>query len=109
VARVVATLDRRDELAFLGFHDERAEEVLAALPEEERHSTWRLALTDRRLVGYGSGLVVLARTLRLTRPLAPVFERVPARTLDRAYEVIASRRQRLGRFVPDRPGPRRFP
>jgi predicted DCC family thiol-disulfide oxidoreductase YuxK len=109
VARVVATLDRRDELAFLGFHDERAEEVLAALPEEERHSTWRLALPDGRLVGYGAGLVELARALSLTRPLAPVLGRVPARKLDRAYGVLASLRPRLGRLVPDRPGPRRFP
>jgi predicted DCC family thiol-disulfide oxidoreductase YuxK len=109
VARVVATLDRREELAFLGFGDERAEEVLAGLAEDERHSTWRLALPDGRVVGYGSGFVHLLRALRLTQPLAHVLERIPDRALDRAYGVIASRRPQLGHFVPDRPGPVRFP
>jgi hypothetical protein len=109
VARVVAALDRRQELAFLGFRDPRAEELLAGLTQEERHATWRLALPDGRLVGYGSGFVDLARSLRLTRPLAPILGRIPAGGLDRAYGVIARRRPRLGKLVPDRPGPRRFP
>ena len=109
MARVVAVLDRRDELAFLGFQDTRGANLLAALPEEERHATWRLALPDGRLVGYGRGFVDLARALRLTRPLAPLLARIPPRILDRAYGVIASRRPRLGRYVPDRPGPVRFP
>jgi predicted DCC family thiol-disulfide oxidoreductase YuxK len=109
VARVVAALDRRQELAFLGFRDPRAEELLAGLAEEERHATWRLVLPDGRLVGYGSGLVELIRSLRLTRPLASVLGRIPARSLDRAYGVIARRRPRLGRLVLDRPGPSRFP
>lgn len=109
MARVVAGLDRREELAFLGQHDERAAELLAALPEDERFDTWHLALADGRLVGYGTGTIELLRALRFTRPLAAVLQRVPARGLDRAYGLVARNRPRLGRLVPDRPGPTRFP
>jgi predicted DCC family thiol-disulfide oxidoreductase YuxK len=109
VARAVAALDRRHELAFLGFGDPRAADLLTVLPEEERHATWRLAHPDGRIVGYGQGLVDLARALRPTRPLAPLLERIPARALDAAYRLIARNRPRLGRLVPNRPGPTRYP
>ena len=109
MARVVARLDRHGELAFLGFRDARAAALLAPLPEEERHATWRLALPNGRLVGYGAGLVDLARALKLSGPLVALLGRIPTRILERAYGVVASRRPYLGRLVPDGPGPVRFP
>jgi predicted DCC family thiol-disulfide oxidoreductase YuxK len=83
--------------------------LLAALPEQERFSSWRLALADGRLLGYGTGIVALTRVLRATQPLAGLLERVPPRLLDRLYGIVARQRAALGRVVPDRPGPIRFP
>jgi hypothetical protein len=44
-----------------------------------------------------------------TRPAAQALEHIPDAILDRAYAVIARHRSRLGSFVPDVTGPRRFP
>jgi len=52
-ARVVAWLDRGEELAILPFQDEAAAPLLAKLPESERSATWRLARADGSLTGYG--------------------------------------------------------
>jgi hypothetical protein len=58
------------------------------LPEDERLASWRLARRDGSLLGYGG-----------------VRGRVP----DALYRALASRRDTLGRLVPDGPAPRRFP
>jgi hypothetical protein len=47
--------------------------------------------------------------MRLTRPAARVIGLVPDGALERIYDTVARRRAGLGRLVPDRPGPRRFP
>jgi predicted DCC family thiol-disulfide oxidoreductase YuxK len=109
VARVVAGLDRAEELAFLPMRDADAVHLLEPLPEEERFATWHLVLPDRALVGYGAGGVELLRTMRLTRPLARLLERSPSGLLDAGYAFVAHHRIPLGRVVPDRPGPRRYP
>lgn len=89
--------------------DPEAAGLLDGLVEEERFATWHLAQQDGSLVGYGAGGVQLFEAMRLTRPLARVLARVPADILDRIYEIVARRRGTLGRLVPDRLGPRRFP
>jgi hypothetical protein len=89
--------------------DEEARELLAGLTEAERDESWRLALPNGRLVGYGAGLVELARSLRLGRPAAGLLERIPPRVLDGAYHLLSERRDAFARLVPDGPGPRRFP
>jgi hypothetical protein len=62
--------------------------LLAALPEDERMTSWRLA---RRNGAFVSHLGVRGR--------------VP----DATYHALAARRDLLGRLVPDGPGPRRYP
>jgi predicted DCC family thiol-disulfide oxidoreductase YuxK len=109
VARVAARLDRDRKLAFMPQDDPEAEPLLAVLPEDERFETWHLAAPDGSLAGHGAGVVELLGALRLTRPLGRLLGLVPNRALDRAYGVVARQRGRLGRLVPDRPGPRRFP
>lgn len=79
------------------------------LAEEERFATWRLALADGSLVGYGKGGAHLFAAMRLTRPIGRLLARAPAHLVDRVYEVLARVRAPLGRVVPDRPGPRRYP
>jgi hypothetical protein len=53
--------------------------------------------------------VELLEAMSLTRPASRVLAHVPRAVLDQAYEIAASQRSRLGRLVPDGPGPRRFP
>jgi len=38
-----------------------------------------------------------------------VLARVPDPILESAYRLAAEHREKLGRLVPDRPGPKRFP
>jgi hypothetical protein len=109
VARVAARLDRDHELAYLPQEDREADPLLAGVPEDERGATWHLAVPDGSVHGRGAGLPVLLGAMRLTRPAGRLLARVPARHLDRGYALIADRRPRLGRLVPDRPGPRRYP
>jgi predicted DCC family thiol-disulfide oxidoreductase YuxK len=108
-ARTVARLDRLQELAFLPLQDPGAEPLLAPVPECERRSSWRLALPDGTLAGYGAGATELARAMRLTRPAARLLGPVPDGVLDAVYRAVAGRRGALGRLVPDGPAPRRFP
>jgi hypothetical protein len=89
--------------------DREASRYLERLPQEERHATWRLVLRDGTLVGRGAGGVELLEAMSLTRPASRVLAHVPRAVLDQAYEIAASQRSRLGRLVPDGPGPRRFP
>jgi hypothetical protein len=62
--------------------------LLAALPDDERLASWRLARRDGSLAGY-----------------AGVRGRIP----DALYRALAGRRDVLGRLVPDGPAPRRYP
>ena len=89
--------------------DVEAGPLLDRLPEDERFSTWHLALRDGSLVGRGAGGVELMRAMALTRPVGRALALLPTGVLDAAYEVVARSRGTLGRAVPDRPGPRRYP
>lgn len=89
--------------------DPEAAKFLDLLPAEERFATWHLVLREGALVGYGAGGVKLLEAMTLTRRAGGLLARVPGGILDRIYDVVARFRVKLGRFVPDRPGPRRFP
>jgi predicted DCC family thiol-disulfide oxidoreductase YuxK len=107
VARAVARLDRRRELAILPIDDVEAEPLLRTLPEEERDETWHIVARDGSIAGHGAGVVDLLLATRLTRPAGRLLDLVPDALLDRGYSVLARRRGTLGRLVPDGPGPRR--
>jgi hypothetical protein len=80
VARVAARLDR-GRYGWLPFDDEAAQPLLARLPEPERRESAHLARTDGSIWSPTS---------------AP-------------YRLVARNRHRLGPFVPDGRGPRRYP
>jgi hypothetical protein len=109
VARVAARIDTWNELAILPLRDPEAERLLVDLDEAERFGTWHLAAPDGSLVGHGTGGRELLAAMRLTRPAGRLLRRVPDGVLEWAYEAVATHRSRLGRLVPDRPGPRIYP
>jgi hypothetical protein len=80
VARVAARLDR-GRYAYLPFDDPDAEPMLVSLPEEKRFASAHLVRPDGTFWSPSS---------------------VP-------YRLVARNRHRLGRLVPDGPGPRRYP
>jgi hypothetical protein len=80
VARVAARLDR-GRLGWLPFDDEAARPQLAQLPEAIRYESAHVVRRDGSIWSPSS---------------AP-------------YRLVARNRHRLGRFVPDGPGPRRHP
>ena len=108
-ARSVVRLDRRHEVAFLPLQDDAANRLLAALAENERLDTWRIAQPDGSLTGRGAGVPDLLDAMWLTRRLGRLLELVPGPALDACYRWIARNRGSLGRFVPNGPAPRRFP
>jgi predicted DCC family thiol-disulfide oxidoreductase YuxK len=108
VARAVARLDRRRELAILPIDDAEAEPLLRALPEEERDETWHIVAPDGAIAGHGAGVVDLLLAMRLTRPTGRALAHVPPGLLDRVYGAVARNRGRLGRLVPDGRAPRRL-
>jgi len=108
-ARVVAQLDRSGGLALLGLDDASAERLLERVSEEERGSSLRLVLPDGRMLSGGVAALGALERLPATRPLArtAVLHAQPA--AEALYALVAGNRDRLGRLVPDGPGPRRYP
>jgi predicted DCC family thiol-disulfide oxidoreductase YuxK len=89
--------------------DSEAARLLEALPGHERFATWHLVSPAGTLVGYGVGAIELLRAMRSTRRAARFLDALPDALLERAYSLVARHRSKLGRLVPDRAGPRRFP
>jgi predicted DCC family thiol-disulfide oxidoreductase YuxK len=106
-ARAVARLDRERQLSLRALQDDEARVLLDPLPADERLASWRLVRPDGSIVGRGAGAPMLLEEMRLTRPAGRLLARIPATVLDRAYDVLARNRGRLGRLVPDGPAPRR--
>ena len=97
-ARMIEWLDLRRRFAFLPLQDDEATPLLAGVPDAQRLSALRLAEPGGRL-----------RTgTDAARAILECFN-FPSPGIARAYPFVARRRGVLGRFVPDRPGPRRFP
>jgi predicted DCC family thiol-disulfide oxidoreductase YuxK len=88
---------------------EEAAALLEAVDEDERFTSWHLAMPDGAVVGRGAGGVELLRSMSLTRPLGEALAHIPRNSLELAYDIVARTRSALGRVVPDGPGPRRFP
>lgn len=91
-------------------HDDEASPFLGRLPEETRFATWHLVQRDGRLVSRGEAGVAVLGHMVATRWLARLLSlRLLRLPLEGLYALVSSNRSRLGRLVPDRPGPRRFP
>lgn len=110
LARIVVIVDTEESLAFLSIWDDEANWVVDTIPEHDRLSGWHLVLTDGTRCSGGPGAVRLLEELRWTRWLGASC-RVLGLTglLGRLDALIARKKGRLGRRVPDGEAPRRFP
>ena len=97
LARILAW-DRRRALRPVALQDPEADELLAALPAEERTASWHLVAADGRVHSGGAAFPPLLRLLPGGRPLAALAAAFPGAT-DRGYRWIARNRGRLGRVV----------
>jgi predicted DCC family thiol-disulfide oxidoreductase YuxK len=105
-ARAVGRLDRNERLALLPLADDEARALLAALPEDDRFTSWHLAREGAITSGGAAAvdLLVALGFLRLAGAAAGHLDLV-----ERLYRGISANRGRLGRLVPDGPAPRRYP
>jgi len=87
--------------------DADATDLLAPLLEEAKYSTWHLVGPDGRLLDRAAAETGLLTYLG-AGPVAVLAARMEGATAV-VYELIARHRSGLGRFVPDGPGPRRYP
>jgi predicted DCC family thiol-disulfide oxidoreductase YuxK len=110
-ARVVARLDRDEQLGLLPLADDEAGHLLAGVPAEARSECWWLVLRDGTpIAGDAGGGVALFAEVRLTRPLGRILRALHASTLiDALDKFVARHRGGLGRFAPEGPAPRRYP
>ena len=87
--------------------DPAAEALVASLPEQDRLASWHLTSPDGRIASRGRAGIELLDALgqpRLSRAAAGA-----AGPIEQMYGFVAGHRDKLGRFVPDGPAPRRFP
>jgi predicted DCC family thiol-disulfide oxidoreductase YuxK len=110
-ARVVAALDRGEQLALLPLADEEAGRLLATVPENRRSESWWIVRRDGMPVaGKSGGGTVLLTEIRLTRLPGRVLGAIGLSPLIDALDGFFARyRGRLSRFVPDGPAPQRYP
>ncbi len=111
MARVVARLDRNEELAFLSIWDDEAKQFVDAIPPDERLAGWHLVLTDGVRLAAGPGAIVVLEGLWWTRWLGKLCRWLRLGAALGAIDGFVAKKKggRLGRRVPDGPAPRRFP
>jgi hypothetical protein len=94
-------------VALLPLEDDEADALLAPLPEEERFASWHLVRPGGQISSRGSAGVGLMSALGYELPARAASR--PEGSVEWLYRLVSENRDKLGRFVPDRPGPRRFP
>ncbi|MCA1650273.1 MAG: DUF393 domain-containing protein [Acidobacteria bacterium] len=110
-ARIVAALDRGQQLAFLPLADEEAGRLLDAVPENTRAESWWVVRRDGMPIAgkKGAGIVLLTE-MRPTQPVGRTLDGIGLSPLIDAVDALVARhRARLSRFVPDGPAPQRYP
>ena len=91
--------------------DERAQVLLARVPEQRRGECWWLVLRDRTLIpgDHGGGVMLLAH-MRRTQWAGRALRRLRVSPLiDALDHLLARTRKPLGRFVPQREALVRYP
>lgn len=103
-------MDRTEQLAFLSMREPEALALLEPIPEDERFATWYVVMPTGRVIGGGAAGLAILNQFSSSRFAARVLKTRGFESLaSGAYALVAKNRHRLGRWVVDRPGPRRFP
>jgi predicted DCC family thiol-disulfide oxidoreductase YuxK len=103
-------VDRREELAMLGFGDPAAAPYVSGIPEHELDASWQLILPTGERLMEGRAAIAALEAVAVTRWLGRLLRILRMGALvDLAYRGVARSRGYFGRFVPDRAGPRRAP
>jgi predicted DCC family thiol-disulfide oxidoreductase YuxK len=90
--------DRRRVLRPVAIQSDEGARLLAGIPRSKWLESWHLALPTGAVLSGGEAIAPLARILPGGKPLAVVFRSFP-RTTNRAYEYVASRRDRFARLL----------
>ena len=97
-------------MAFLSVDSPEAADLLETLTDEERKANWHLVQRNGDDLVMGEAAIAVLELLAPTRWLGVACRRLRLGWLLGWIDwVFKKARGRLGRFVPDRPGPERFP
>jgi predicted DCC family thiol-disulfide oxidoreductase YuxK len=91
--------DRRHRLRPVAIQSAEGQQLLAAMPAEERLASAHVVDAEGRRHSGGAAAPVIARVLPAGAPVALVLGALPGPT-DRAYRWVAAHRIGLSRFVP---------
>jgi predicted DCC family thiol-disulfide oxidoreductase YuxK len=109
-ARLVERLDRHRRLALLPYDDPDAAQFVVFLERGRIEESWQLIKRDGTRLTHGDALIELLESLSVTRWLGRALRWARLTWLATAADwVISKARPFTSRFVPDRPGPRRWP
>lgn len=90
--------DRHGRLRFVALQAPEARDLLPGLSDHARFASWHVLDRAGDVRSAGAAVPVVLRLLPGGRPLAAVAARFP-RATERAYRVIADRRDLLGRLL----------
>ena len=106
----VARLDTERRLAFLPLDAAECAELLPGTTEDERGESWHLVTATGEDLTGGVGLIAIAETLKATRWIGRTVRLLRlAPVLDVLDNGLKRARPKLGKLIPDKPGPVRFP
>lgn len=94
----------------LGFGDPAAEPFVSGIPVHELDRSWQLILSTGETLMEGRAAIAVLEAVGATRWVGRLLRLLRMGPLmDLAYRAVARSRGFFGRFIPDRPGPRRLP
>jgi len=94
----------------LGFGDPAAAPYISGIPVHELDSSWQLILPMGERLMEGRAAIAALEAVRATGWVGRLLRILRMGALvDLAYRAVAHSRGFFGRFVADRPGPRRLP
>jgi predicted DCC family thiol-disulfide oxidoreductase YuxK len=96
---LILAWDRRRRLRPLSLQEPEARRLLPGMDDEERMSSWHLALPDGQVRSAGAAFEPMLRELPGGAPLAALAGRFPD-AVERGYRWVTDRRSTLGRALP---------
>jgi predicted DCC family thiol-disulfide oxidoreductase YuxK len=97
---LILAWDRRRRLRPLALQEPEAAWLLPGMDEEERMSSWHLALPDGRVRSAGAAFEPMLRELPGGAPLAALAGRFPD-AVERGYRWVTDRRSTFGHALPE--------